>query len=136
MSFKAKEKDAPFPSTLGACADEMYRTREARLALQKEVQALQERETALKNHIIDTMPKSEGGAVGKLCRVTIRSKETVRVTDWEAFWAYIYRNRKTFGPSLMQRRVAEGAVKELWGAGRTVSGTEPFTVLDLSVNKL
>lgn len=136
MSFKPKKPEAALPKTLGACADEMYQTRAARLALQKEVAELEKRESILKNHIIDTMPKSDGGAVGKLVRVTIVSKVRAQAKDWEAFWEYVWKNRKKGATALVQRRLSEAAVKEIWDSGKEIPGVESFTTLDLSVNKL
>lgn len=134
--FKPKKPDAPLPKTFGACADELYQTRLARLALQKEVEELAKREARLKAHIIDNLPKSDGGAVGKLVRVTVVSKQKPQLKDADAFFDWVFRNRKKGGYAFLRRQVTESAVRERWEAGKEIPGVEAFTVLDLSVNKL
>ena len=67
----ATKKTYKFPKKIGTCADKLYKLRQDRLAQQKIVDALQEEESALKTHIINTLPKSEASGVsGKLARVT------------------------------------------------------------------
>ena len=123
-----------FPKTLGACADRVYELRQERLAAQKVVDALEEEEKALREHIINTLPKSEAtGAAGKLARVTVVTKDIPQVKDWEKFYAYVKKNNEW---DLMQRRLAATAVTERWGAGKEVPGVEHFTAVTLSVNKI
>ncbi|UOF79435.1 D/-alanyl-D/-alanine carboxypeptidase [Caudoviricetes sp.] len=123
-----------FPKTLGACADRVYELRQKRLEAQKVVDALQEEETALREHIINTLPKSEAtGAAGKVARVTVVTKQIPQVKDWQAFYAYVKKNNAW---DLMQRRLAAAAVTERWEAGKTVAGVEAFTAVTLSVNKV
>ena len=75
-----------FPKTMGACADRIYELKNKRLAMQKEVDAVEAEEKALKEHIINTLPKSETtGVAGKLARVTVVTKQVPQVKDWEAF---------------------------------------------------
>ena len=65
-----------FPKTLGACADRVYELRAKRLAAQKDVDAIEAEEKALKEHIINTLPKSETtGVAGKVARVTVVTKQ-------------------------------------------------------------
>ena len=91
-----------FPKALGACADLVYSLRQERLAAQKVVDALEEKEKALREHIINTLPKSEAtGAAGKLARVTVMTKDVPQVKDWEKFYAYVKKNNAW---DLMQRR--------------------------------
>jgi hypothetical protein len=123
-----------FPKTLGGCADRVYELRQQRLDAQKVVDALQEEETALREHIINTLPKSEAtGAAGKVARVTVVTKQIPQVKDWQAFYAYVKKNNAW---DLMQRRLAATAVTERWEAGKTVAGVEPFTAVTLSINKV
>lgn len=129
-------KEAPFkiPKTLGACADLLFETRAKRLALQKDVDKLQEQESAVREHIINTLPKSEAsGVAGKLCRVTVTTKVVPQVKDWDLFYKYV---QKTKQFDLLQRRLADTAIKERWEAGKKVDGVEAFTAVTLSVNKL
>jgi hypothetical protein len=127
------------PKTLAAAADELFDIRAARLAKQKEVDALAARESELSEHLINSLPKSEAtGVAGKLCRVSVTSKTVVSVTDWDAYYGYIAANAKK-NPgvwSLLQKRVSEAAVKEMWDAGKAVPGVERMHVPRLSISKV
>lgn len=135
------------PKTLGLAADALFDTRQKRLALAKEVERLQELETAYKNHLIDNLPKSDAnGVAGKVCRVSVVKKDVPRAEDWSKIYANIVADyqkhaKKKDGMqdgafALLQRRLGEGAVKEAWDAGKVVDGVGKFTVVDLSVNKI
>lgn len=54
----------------------------------------------------------------------MRTSTVAQVTDWDAFYAYIYKNK--FG-HLLQRRVSDPAWRELMEQGKKVPGTTPFT---------
>lgn len=123
-----------FPPKLGACADRLYQLREKRLLMQKETDAVEAEEKALKEHLIQTLPKSEaGGIAGKLARVSVVTKAVPRVEDWDKLYAYI---KKKGEFELLQRRVADTAVQERWEAGKAVPGVASFDVVTLSMNKV
>lgn len=122
------------PKTLGAAADRLYEVRQKRLDQQKVVDALAAEEAALKDHIINNLPKSEAsGVAGKLCRVSVVTKAIPQVKDWDALYKYV---KKTGAFELLQRRLSDAAIKERWEAGKTVPGIESFNVVSVSVNKL
>ena len=126
--------DPRFPRTMGACADKLYTLREQRLALQKDVDALQAEESALREHIIATLPLSDAtGVKGKLAQITINAKVHVTVRDWTKLLAYIHKN-KAF--DLLQRRVNELAIKARWEDKQKVPGTEPYQDKEISCSKL
>lgn len=130
----AMEKKYKFPKALGACADRLYRLRQQRLEEQKRVDALAAEEQALKTYIIDTLPKSEAsGVAGKYARVTVVLKTVAQVQDWAVLYAYISRTKSW---DLLQRRVADIAVKARWDDDKNVPGVDKFTVVNLSVSKL
>lgn len=129
-----KKKTFKIPKTLGACADRLYETRQKRLAMQKEVDEVEAEEKALREHIIQTLPKSEAsGVAGKVARVTVVTKDVPQVKDWDAFYKYVSRT-KSF--DLLQRRLGETAVKERWENGKKIPGVEAFTVVSVSLNKV
>lgn len=122
------------PETLGACADRLYEIRQKRLEQQKIVDALRAEETELKQHIIDTLPKSEAsGVAGARARVTITQKKVPQVKDWDAFYNHI---KETGNFELLQRRVGDPAVRERWDNGESVPGVEHFNLISLSINKV
>ncbi len=123
-----------FPKTMGSCADRLYELRQKRLEMQKEVDAVAAEETALKNYIIETLPKSEAsGVAGKLARVTVVTKTIPQVKDWDAFYKYV---KKTGQFDLMQRRITDSAIKERWEAGKEIPGVEHFNAVSVSINKV
>lgn len=135
------------PKTLALAADLFYETKQKRLAIKKEMDALQTNETALKNYLIDNLPKSNAsGIAGKMARVTIVKKEIARAENWPKIYATIVADynkhaKKKDGMqdgafALLQRRLGESAVQEAWGAGKIVDGVGKFTIIDISVNKV
>lgn len=123
-----------FPKTMGACADRLYELRLKRLEEQKKVKLLEDEEKALKNYIIQNLPKSEAsGVAGRLARVTVVTKEVPQIEDWEAFYKYV---KKTNNFDLMQRRLADDAIKERWAAGKEIPGVNHFQAVSVSINKV
>ena len=129
----AVAKPIKLPKTMGACADLLYETREARLAAQKVVDELAKTEAAVREHIINNLPKSDTGASGKKARISVVTKQVPQVKDWDKFYAHV---KKTGQFELMQRRVSDGAVRERWDNGKQVPGVEPFGVVSVSINKV
>lgn len=130
----AKPVKFKFPKTMGACADKIYELRQKRLDAQKVVDAIQAEESALREHIINTLPKSETtGVAGKLARVTVITKVVPQVKDWDAFYKYVKKNDAF---DLMQRRLTDKAVQDRWEAGKKIPGVEAFQAVTLSINKV
>ena len=122
------------PKTLGGCADLLYITKQERLKAQKIVDALKANESALKAHIIDTLPKSNAsGIAGKIARVTVVTKQIAQIKDWPKFYAYVKRYDAF---DLLQKRLAQPAVKLRWEDGKKVAGVESFINVEVSMNKV
>ena len=127
-------KGFKLPKSLAVCADMLYETRAKRLAVQKEVDALQAVESALREHLIANLPKSEAtGVSGKVANAKIITDKLPRVTDWEAVHAYI---KKTGAFELMQKRLSNEAVQERWDAGKKIPGVEEYQVVKVSLTKV
>lgn len=132
--YRMKEKMFKPPKTLGACADRLYKLRLERAEAQKVADKIEEEEKALKEYIINTLPKSEASGVsGKVARVSVVVRIVPQVKDWSEFYKYV---EKTKSFDLLQRRLSEKAVQERWDAGKRVAGVETFNVITVSVNKL
>ena len=129
----AKPKAPAFPKTFGACADLLYDVRRARLDAQKVVDELQARETALKEHLINNIPKSEGGAIGRVAKVLITVKSSFKVEDWDKLYAYV---KKTGSFELLQRRLSDAAIAERADAGKPVPGVGRFNYPSISLTKV
>lgn len=125
------------PKSLAACADLYYKTRQERLAIEKSAETLKADEAALKDHLINNLPKSDAtGVAGKLCRVSVQTKSVPQVADWDLFYAHVAKNRAKGGFALLNRAVNAAAVKEIWDAGKEVPGVAHFNAVVLSVNKV
>jgi hypothetical protein len=129
----ATTKPIKLPKTMGACADLLYETREKRLAAQKIVDDLAKQEAAVREHIINNLPKTDTGASGKRARVSVVTKQVPQVKDWDKFYAHV---KKTGQFELMQRRLADTAIRERWDNGKQVPGVEAFGVVSVSMNKI
>ena len=128
------EKTYKFPKALGACADKLYQLRALRLAEQKRVDVIEAEESALREHIISTLPKSEAsGVAGKVARVAVLTKTVAQVQDWDALYKYVARTKQF---DLLQRRVSDAAVKARWEDGKAVPGVDKFNAVTVSVTKL
>lgn len=130
----AKAKPFKIPKSLAACADLLYSTRQARLDMQKQVDALKEQENALRDYVIENLPKSNAtGVAGKLARIQVVTAIEPVVEDWDALYKTI---KRTGHFDLLNRALNRSAVRERWNAGKTVPGVGEFTAVKVSINKL
>lgn len=133
MPIKPKAKFV-IPKLLGQVIDLLYDTRQTRLVEQKDITAYKEKEEALKAHIIETLPKSsQTGASGKFAQARVISKAIPAVEDWDLLYAYIKKKNRF---DLLQRRLNEEAVKEMWDNGESVPGVGTFNAVTVSVTKI
>ena len=131
----AKAKQFKIPKQLAACADLLYETREQRLALQKQIDNLSKQESALKEHLINNLPKSEAsGVAGKVCRVTVVTKEKPNVVDQEVFRKYMSRTRRFDLAQNLQPSAP--AIRDMWESGKDIPGVEKFNAVTVSMNKV
>jgi hypothetical protein len=131
---KTSFKDRAVPAKIGAAIDELYATRQHRLEEMGAIKDMSDYETRLKNHLIDTLPKSDAsGVAGKFARAQITTKKVPTVQDWDAFYKYVKKNNAW---ELLQRRVNDQAVYDRWDAGKVIPGVGEFTTVSVSVTKL
>lgn len=128
------EKGAPLPRSIGMCADLYNDVRTLRLQMEKEVAEIQARETEVKDHIINNLSKSDDtGAAGKRYRAQIKLKDTPHATDWKLTWAYVAKHNRF---DLLQKRLGEKAVMDMYEAGETIPGIEIMHVPTVSITKI
>jgi hypothetical protein len=138
MSFN----EPAMPESIGRCADMFRDVRELRLAMAKEVEAVEAFERKVKAHIIDNLSKSsDTGAAGLRFRAQIVNKIVPKImvdeddprVGWPQFWAYVVANSRF---DLVQKRLADRAIKDMWEAGEVVPGVEEMKVPDVSITKI
>lgn len=125
------------PKTMGACADKLYKLREKRYELGRQIKEIEEEEAAIKKYVIDNLSKQEAdGVSGKLANIRVKTENVPTVTDWEAFYKYITRN-KSF--DMLQKRINVKAVRERIEDKKdfaSKAGIGSFTTVSVSITKL
>lgn len=124
-----------FPKSLGEAADLLYDLQQKRLEKSREVKELEERETALEDHILNNMlPASKlGGAKGKFGQVSIKEQVYAEVEDWDKFYSYIAKKKSW---ELLQKRPGITSLREIWDSGKSVPGVLRKTKDKLHVTKV
>lgn len=126
--------DFAVPENPAVCADLLYETRQMRLAMDKQVAMLKARETAMREFLINTLPKSEStGIAGKVARATIVTKEEPTVENWDDFWAWVVKN-KAF--DCVQRRISAPAIRARWENRKQVKGVGKMLRVSVSLTKV
>lgn len=131
---KRSTKKRTIPKNIADAAD-MYQTvKDERLAAQKLVDETEKFEKELKEHLINTIPKSKlGGVAGKLVRVEVYKEDIPTIVDKKKFLAAI---RKSGEFDLISTSLNTKAARERWDAKKTIPGVGKFTAVKLSVHKL
>lgn len=107
------------PKSAAACADLLYTTRNQRLALNREVEKLEELESALKDFFINSLSKDSTGIAGRIARVQVTPKVIPIVEDWPGFYKYV---KRTGSFDLLQKRLATQAIEDRWESGTKIPG--------------
>lgn len=125
------------PKTMGACADKLYKLREKRYELGRQIKEIEEEEAAIKKYVIDNLSKQEAdGVSGKLANIRVKTENVPTVTDWEAFYKYVTRT-KSF--DMLQKRINVKAVRERIEDKKdfaSKAGIGSFTTVSVSITKL
>lgn len=135
VPIKNFTKPRPFkvPKHLADCADMLYAKRAERLQVQRVVDALAKEEGLLREHIIANLPKSNASGIsGKVATARIETKAIPQIEDQAALQAYI---KKTGRFDLLQNRLSDAAVLEMWADNKKVPGVVAFTAVKVSCTK-
>lgn len=129
-----KTTKSPAPQTPGASIDAMFKLREKKRELESAVKAVDGELADLESALMELLEANGlDKATGKCASVSITSTVSAQVEDWDAFLAYIYKNK--YG-HLLQRRVSDPAYRELLEQGKKLPGTQPFTKRRLNLRAL
>jgi len=125
------------PKSLAACADLLYKLKAQRLSENTAVKELAEDETALKNYLIDTLPKGDAsGVAGKIARVTITKTPVPTIKDSDALWKAIKRNPKKWGALIAAPAIDMSVLTAMFDEGKIPPGVETFNIIKVSLNKV
>jgi hypothetical protein len=125
MSIGAKE--------ILAMAVEYDTLRTERLAIEKQAEAVKEKETELKRQIMDGLQAAGINSVGDNKKVyALVQKDEPVADDWKALYTHI---QQTGEFELLYRRINPAAIKERWENGIKVPGIQKFPSLVLSITK-
>lgn len=120
--------------TIGAAIDKIWLMRENKKALEAQVKKVEGEIKEVEETIfglLDAQDTRKGE--GKKASVSINETVVTTVEDWEALWPYIAKNKYFH---LVQKRVSDPGMRELWDMGKKVPGVQPFTKRTLSIRSL
>ena len=123
----------PLPKSLGQCADFYNEVKELRLAMAKEVKAIMDRESEIREHIIETLPVGDRGAVGIRYKAIVTSDEKPTADDWDLIYDYIAENDRF---DLLGKSLNAKAVQELWDNNVKIPGISKFNAKKVSITKI
>jgi hypothetical protein len=122
------------PKTIGTVADKLFKLREQRLALQKQVDGLKSLETDLTKHGIGLLNKQRiTSGRGKLATFSINTVIVAQATDWDAVYQHIVDNDAF---DILQRRLNNKAVADRAEDGQHVAGTKLESIIKASLTKV
>lgn len=124
----------PKKLTVGGLIDELSTLRDERRDLAKKDAELKAQYDEKELQLIELMD-SEGctKSTGRVASAGISTTTVFNTTDWEAFMAYLI---KTKQGHLVQRRVSNPAVLELFASKGVVPGLEPFNKRSINLRNL
>ena len=131
---KAVKTASPPVVTLGTSIDKLWQLREDKRSFDaesKKVEIQIKELEALMFGLLDAQDTSK--AQGKKASVSIHETVVGNVEDWEALWPYIAKH-KFF--HLVQKRVSNPGLRELWALGKKTPGVTSFTQRTLLVHSL
>lgn len=120
--------------TLGATIDSMWALREKKRSLDAQIKTVEADIKLLETSMFELLDAQDTRkAEGKCASVSINESVVANVEDWDALWPWI---AKTKNFHLVQKRVSDPGMRELWALGKVVPGTQPFTKRTLSLKSL
>lgn len=121
-------------NTMGSTIDSLWAKREEKREAEAKVKVIEAEIAAIEEVLMDRMDKEETSkSQGTKASVSITTAVVANVEDWESFWPYVAKN-KFF--HLIQKRVSDPAMRELWDAGKKIPGVSPFSKRKLNIRSL
>lgn len=118
---------------LTAMVDRLFTMRAERLALQKQLDGMEEDEKSLKMEVAKALKDVQAtGHAGQVGKAYLKIKSVAHVPDWKVLYEHI---KATGEFELLHKRVTDTACRERWDSGLTVPGVERVDLEELIVTK-
>jgi hypothetical protein len=119
---------------IGAKIDQLHKLREKKRALEEQVNAVSHEMALIEAALMEQMD-SEGvsKSTGHLATVSISDSIKPNIEDWDAFYAYIHRNKYYH---LLERRPSVTGCRELLETKGKIPGVVPFTQRKLNLRSI
>ena len=136
----ASKKEAyKWPKTPGACADYGYKLRQRRSELNAQAAKLEKEEKALKKHMFSLLGRSkQTGIKGRVGQFNMVPKDIPTVEDFSKVLKFAAKTIKGDMPysGLLQHRLNNTMVSNMWADGKDVPGVGSIEVLTGNFNKV
>lgn len=120
--------------TMGSTIDKLWAKREEKREAEAKVKIIETEIAVIEESLMERMDKEETSkSQGTKASVSITTATVANVEDWAAFHAYVAKNKYFH---LLQKRVSDPAVRELWDSGKKVPGVQPFSKRKLNIRSL
>lgn len=137
MTAEEKAKKFAMPKSVAQAADRYYLLMQDRLDLQRKAAEIDAEEKFVKAWIIDNLPMSDAtGVAGRVCQVRVVPKLRPELTDADAFFEFVAKNRKHGTFSLLNRALNAKAIGEYWAQKKVVPGVEAVQYKSLSYSRV
>lgn len=121
--------------TIGELIDAMYRVRQKRLEVQKQVDDLKAKQNQVEAMLMDALSKQNTRkGEGSLASASISTSINPTATDWQKLNRWILRHKEL---ELFQKRLSAPRFRELLEEyPRGIPGVEPFEQRTINLRKL
>lgn len=121
-------------STVGAKIDALHALREEKRQLEELLKAKAQEIDLAENDLIEQMDQQNiTKSTGSKATVSISTSVKPSVEDWDAFYAYIHKNKYYH---LLERRPSVTGCRELFDHKGAIPGVVPFTQRKLSIRSV
>ena len=121
-------------STVGAKIDALHALREDKRQLEELLKAKAQEIDLMENELIELMDQQNiSKSTGTKATVSITTSTKTSVEDWDAFYAYIHKNKYYH---LLERRPSVTGCRELFDTKGKIPGVVPFTQRKLNIRSV
>ena len=121
-------------STVGAKIDALHALREEKRQLEELLKAKAQEIGRAENDLIEQMDQQNiTKSTGSKATVSISTSVKPSVEDWDAFYAYIHKNKYYH---LLERRPSVTGCRELFDHKGAIPGVVPFTQRKLNIRSV